>query len=188
VKEFAMPLSQIDPVAALVVIDMQKGIVGLPTAHPMADIVDRIARLTCAFRAKGQPVVLVNVAGLAPGRNERKFNFQPPADWTELIPELDRQASDHLVTKMQVGAFRDTGLDDILRGAGATQVFVVGVATGSGVEATARAAYDHGYHVVLVTDAMTDMDAEVHRHSVEKTFPRIGETSTTDEVLAKLGA
>jgi nicotinamidase-related amidase len=183
-----MPLSQIDPVAALVVIDMQKGIVGLPTAHPMGEIIARIAELTRAFRKAGQPVVLVNVAGLAPGRNERKFNFQPPADWTELIPELDRQPSDHLVTKMQVGAFRDTGLDAILRGAGATQVFVVGVATGSGVEATARAAYDHGYNVVLVTDAMTDMDAETHRHSVEKTFPRIGETTTVEETLAKLAA
>jgi nicotinamidase-related amidase len=183
-----MPLSQIDPVAALVVIDMQKGIVGLPTAHPMAGIVEKIARLTSAFRAAGQPVVLVNVTGLAPGRNERKFNFQPPADWTELIPELDAQPGDHLVTKMQVGAFRNTGLDDLLRKAGATQAFVVGVATGSGVESTARAAYDHGYNVVLVTDAMTDMDAEVHRHSVEKTFPRIGETTTTDQVLVALKA
>jgi len=172
-----MPLSQIDPVAALVVIDMQKGVVGLPAAHPMGEIVDRIARLTGAFRAAGQPVVLVNVAGLAPGRNERKFNFQPPADWTQLIPELDVQPSDHRVTKMQVGAFRHTGLDDLLQTASATQVVVVGVATGSGVEATARAAYDHGY-----------MDAEVHRHSVEKTFPRIGETATTDEVLAALKA
>jgi nicotinamidase-related amidase len=163
-------------------------VVGLPSAHPMAEIVEKIARLTRAFRAAAQPVVLVNVEGLAPGRTERKFDFQPPADWAELIPELDAQPGDHLVTKMQVGAFRNTGLDDILRAAGATQVFVVGVATGSGVEATARAAYDHGYNVVLITDAMTDMDAEVHRHSVEKTFPRIGETASTDEVLAALKA
>ena len=183
-----MPLSQIEPVAALVVIDMQKGIVALPTAQPIAEVVDRIARLTRAFRAAGQPVVLVNVAGRAPGRTERTFNFQPPADWADLIPELDAQPSDHRVTKMQVGAFRDTGLDDILRAAGATQVVLVGVATGSGVEATARAAYDHGYHVVLITDAMTDMDAEVHHHSVEKTFPRIGETAATEEVLAALQA
>jgi nicotinamidase-related amidase len=43
-----MALTQIDPGAALVVIDMQKGIVSLPTVHPMADIIDRIARLTRA--------------------------------------------------------------------------------------------------------------------------------------------
>jgi isochorismate hydrolase len=37
--------------------------------------------------------------------------------------------------------------------------------------------------VVLVVDAMTDRDADVHRHSVEKIFPRLGETATTDDVL-----
>jgi nicotinamidase-related amidase len=55
-----------------------------------------------------------------------------------------------------------------------------------GVEGTARAAHDHGYHVVLVTDAMADTDEASHHHSVEKIFPKIGETTTTDEVLAAL--
>ena len=51
------------------------------------------------------------------------------------------------------------------------------------MEATARSAYDYGYNVVLVVDAMTDRDADSHRHSVEKIFPRIGETETTENVL-----
>ncbi len=179
-----MPVSQIDAVAALVVIDMQKGVVTIPTAHPIAGVTARIARLAGAFRERNLPVVLVNVAGRAPGRTEATFNFSPPADWMELIPELDRQPSDHTVTKMRIGAFYGTDLDEILRGRGATQVFVAGVATGSGVEATARAAYDLGYNVVTVVDAMTDRDADTHRHSVQKVFPRIGETASTDDVLA----
>jgi nicotinamidase-related amidase len=36
------------------------------------------------------------------------------------------------------------------------------------VGATARNAYDHGYNVALAVDAMTDVDADKHRHSVEK--------------------
>jgi nicotinamidase-related amidase len=48
---------------------------------------------------------------------------------------------------------------------------------------SARSAYDHGYNVSLVVDAMADRDPDAHRHSVEKIFPRIGETATTDEVL-----
>jgi nicotinamidase-related amidase len=60
------------------------------------------------------------------------------------------------------------------------------VSTSIGVESTARAAYDHGYNVVLVVDAMTDRDASSHCHSVEKIFPRIGETATTAEVIACL--
>jgi nicotinamidase-related amidase len=63
---------------------------------------------------------------------------------------------------------------------------LTGIATGSGVEATARSAYDHGYNVVLVVDAMTDRNAEVHHHSVETTFPKLGETDTTDNVLKLL--
>jgi nicotinamidase-related amidase len=181
-----MPLSQIDDVAALVVIDMQKGVVTIPTAHPIADVTTRVARLARAFREQNLPVVLVNVAGRAPGRTEMTFNFSPPPDWTELIPELDRQPSDETITKTQIGAFYGTTLDQILRRRGVTQVFLTGVATGSGVEATARGAYDHGYNVVTVVDAMTDRDADTHRHSVQKVFPRIGETTSTDDVIALL--
>ena len=182
-----MALTQLDPVAALVVIDMQKGIMGLPTVRPTGEVAQSIAALARAFRKRELPVVLVNVAGRAPGRTDRQFSFSPPPDWTDLIPELEQAPSDYTVTKMQIGAFYGTALERILRRAGVTQVFVVGVATSAGVEATARSAYDHGYNVVLVTDAMTDMSAEAHNHSVENVFPRIGETTTTDEALTWLG-
>ena len=74
-------------------------------------------------------------------------------------------------------------MDDYLRQRGVTQVFLAGISTSVGVESTARSAYDHGYNVVFVVDAMTDRDADSHRHSVEKMFPRLGETDTTDNVL-----
>jgi nicotinamidase-related amidase len=152
-----MPLTRIDDVAALVVIDMQKGIVALPTAHPVAEITERVARLTCAFREQHLPVILVNVAGRAPGRVDLPFGFSLPADWTDLIPELDRRPTDYTVTKQQIGAFYGTATEQILRRRGVTQVFMVGITTSSGVEATARNAYDYGYNVVLIADAMTDL-------------------------------
>ena len=187
IKETTMPLTKLDDTSALVVIDLQKGIVGLPCAHPADEIVGRAARLASAFRGRRLPVVLVNVAGRAPGRTEVQFNFTPPADWTELVPELDRQPSDYTVTKQQIGAFYGTALEQILRRHGVTQVVLAGVATSSGVEATARNAYDHGYNVTLVVDAMTDLSADAHRHSVETIFPRLGETATTDDVIRSLG-
>ena len=109
-----------------------------------------------------------------------------PADWTELVPELDRQPTDYLVTKQRVGAFIGTSLDENLRQRGVTQVFLTGVATSAGVESTARSAYDLGYNVVLVVDAMTDRDADAHRHSIERIFPRLGETTETAAVLKLL--
>jgi nicotinamidase-related amidase len=181
-----MPLTQIDPIAALVVIDMQKGIVGLPTAHPAAEITARVAKLAQGFRAQGLPVILVNVAGRPSGRVDAKSNFSPPAGWTDLVPELDQQPSDYTVTKLQIGAFYGTALEQILRRTGTTQIVLAGVATSLGVESTARDAYDHGYHVVLVVDAMTDLQLDAHQHSVERLFPRIGQTTRTDDVLTLL--
>ena len=186
-REKYMPLTQLDTNAALIVIDMQKGIVSLPSAHPIGEVAGRVARLAQAFRQRKLPVVLVNVTKRAPGRTDAGSpNFPFSADWTELIGELDQQPEDYVLSKQRPGAFIGTELDKHLRERGVTQVFVTGVATSIGVESTARSAYDYGYNVVLVTDAMTDRDAESHRHSVEKVFPRLGETEITDRVLKML--
>ncbi|MFC6066777.1 isochorismatase family protein [Streptomyces ochraceiscleroticus] len=183
-----MTATTLDPKTALVLIDLQKGIVALPTAHPAAEVVERSARLAAAFRERGLPVVLVNVTGGAPGRTEGPARGgNPPADWAELVPELDQQPSDLLVTKKTWGAFHGTPLDMELRRLGVTQIVLAGIATSIGVESTARSAYEHGYHVTVATDAVTDMDADAHRNSVEKIFPRLGETDTTDALVKLLG-
>jgi nicotinamidase-related amidase len=181
-----MPITTLDPVTALVVIDLQKGIAGLPLAHPIAELLARTQQLARAFRTRGLPVVLVNVVGRAPGRTEQPFQFNPPPDWAELVPELEQQPSDILISKHTPGAFHGTGLDMQLRRHGVTQIVLCGVATGSGVEATARAAYDHGYHVTFAVDAMTDRARETHDFCIGRVFPKLGETGTTADVLAKL--
>jgi nicotinamidase-related amidase len=70
-----------------------------------------------------------------------------------------------------------------LRRRGITQIVLTGIATSAGVESTARAAHEHGYHVTLAVDAMSDRDAETHGHSVERIFPRLGEVGTTAEIV-----
>ncbi|SEE69748.1 Nicotinamidase-related amidase [Streptomyces sp. 3213] len=189
-----MPLTTIDPRPALVVIDLQKGVVSALAAagRQAADTtVDRATHLATGFRRHGLPVVLVNVAGRAPGRTDTGGPANSPArsaGWAELIDELDVRPTDHVLTKRRRSAFHDTGLDTLLRDLGVTQVVLAGISTGSGVESTARSASDHGYHVVLATDAMTDPDPEAHRHSVERVFPKLGETTTAAEVVAMLEA
>ncbi len=68
-----MSVTTIDENTALIVVDLQKGIVSLPTVHPIAGVIERACALIDAFREHGLPVVLVNVTGGAPGRTE-----QPP--------------------------------------------------------------------------------------------------------------
>jgi nicotinamidase-related amidase len=111
-----MPLTKLDTGAALIVIDLQKGITALPTVHPVKQIIGRAAQLAAACRERGLPVVLVNVTAAAPGRTDagpRNLSFPP--DWTELIPELQQQSGDYLISKQRVGAFIGTPLDETLR-------------------------------------------------------------------------
>jgi nicotinamidase-related amidase len=177
-------VTTLDAKTALIVIDLQNGIVSRPAVHPMNGVLKQVAALTQAFRGRSLPVVLVNVAGGAPGRTEQprvRPDLKP--GWTDLIPELNRQPGDHVVTKSTPGAFTNTDLEAHLRALGVTQVVIVGVATSNGVEVTARQAYELGFNVTLATDAMTDMRAEAHDYSVTRVFPRIGETGTTQEII-----
>jgi len=183
-----MTVTALDPKTALVVIDLQKGIVTFATVHPINHVLKQVAALADAFRRRGSPVVLVNVTGGAPGRVEQARNLADrPADWADLVPELNRQARDHLVTKRTWGAFTNTDLEDYLKKLGVTQVVIAGVSTSIGVEATARQAYELGFNVTLATDAMTDMNLEAHANSIARIFPRLGETGTAQEILDLLG-
>jgi nicotinamidase-related amidase len=184
-----VPVTTLDPRTALIVIDLQAGVVGLSSAHPMDGVVANSVALAEAFRANDLPVVLVNVTGAPGGRTERSGRGglgARPEGWDILIPELNQQSSDHLVTKQTRGAFTGTDLEQYLKASGVTQVVIAGVATGSGVESTARHAHELGFNVTLATDAMTDMSAEVHENSVLRIFPSIGETGTTAEILVLL--
>jgi nicotinamidase-related amidase len=183
-----MPLTALDPSTALLVIDLQKGIVDGPFIHPIGDIIDRARALIDVFRSKNLPVVLVNVAGRPPGRTEHgpRSSLSFAAGWTEFLPELNQQASDILVTKRSWGAFATTDLERQLKGRGVTQVIVTGVVTSGGVEATARQAYEQGFNVSLAHDAMTDLRYEAHEHSIRNIFPRVGETGSTQEIIALL--
>lgn len=187
-----MTVTAIDPKTALVVIDLQNGIVNRPvTPIPAAEVVARTAELAAAFRARKLPVVLVRVAFAADGSDAPHGRVQaqrpvsstpPPANSSEIVDEL-RGENDIVVTKRNWGAFYGTDLDVHLRRRGVTQIVLTGIATSIGVESTARAAHEHGYHVMLASDAMSDLSPEAHQNSLERIFPRLGEVAGTKEIL-----
>jgi nicotinamidase-related amidase len=180
-------LTTLDPKTALVVIDLQKGIVALPAAEVAANVVKHASILADAFRGAKMPVVLVNVAGSAPGRTERVLSLSElPPDWAELVAELNRQPDDHTVTKKTWGAFTNTGLDAYLKQQGVTQIVLAGVATSIGVESTARFAYELGFNIAFAIDAMADLNPDAHANSISRIFPRLGETGTTQEIIELL--
>jgi nicotinamidase-related amidase len=178
---------------AIVVIDMQKGIVGRPGApYPQLTVVANCVRLLAAARAAGAQPVLVHVGGSPDGADRLhtatdqswKSTGPLPPDWSELIPELDRQAADIVVLKRQWGAFYGTDLDLQLRRRRLATIVICGIATEFGVESTARDAYERGYELIFAEDAMTGMTAESHLNSVERIFPRLGRVRSTDAIVA----
>ena len=180
---------------AVVVIDLQKGIAGMPGAPlPSATVIANSARLLAAARQAGAQPVLVHVGGSPDGADRlhatadqqmRAAGTMPP-DWSELIPELDRQPGDLVILKRQWGAFYGTDLDLQLRRRALTTVVLCGIATEFGVESTARDAYERGYELIFASDAMTGRHAESHANSIERIFPRMGRVRSTEQIVAAL--
>ncbi len=189
------PLSLDPRRTALVLIDLQKGIVARPGApYPATDVVAHARRLADAFREAGATVVLVHVAyakdgldRLAPRADDPMPRGPLPPEWADFVPELGPREGDVVVTKRNWGAFYGTDLDLQLRRRGIRTIVLGGISTNFGVESTARDAFERGYDQVLVEDAMAGMSAEAHRFAVTAIFPRFGQVRSTEQVLAALG-
>jgi nicotinamidase-related amidase len=190
------PLDLAPETTALVVIDLQRGIASRQVApHSAGQVLERAARLAAQFRRRNATVVLVRVAF---SKDDRDRLVQPadeappsatvPADFSELMPALDHQPSDLVITKRQWGAFYGTELDLQLRRRGVRTLVMCGISTNFGVESTARDGWERGYAIVFAEDAMAGMSAEAHQFAISTTFRRLGRIRSTDQVLSAMGA
>jgi nicotinamidase-related amidase len=187
---------KLDPATtALVLIDLQYGIVAMNVQpQSSAAVVARAKQLAEAFRAAQSPVVLVTVGSSGDGKDMLSplADAAPPpagarpANWSTVVAELEPQAGDLRIMKHQWGAFYGTDLDLQLRRRGVRTIVLAGISTNVGVESTARDAFEHGYEQVFVSDAMASPSAEAHANTLKFTFPRIGRTRSTQEVLDAL--
>jgi nicotinamidase-related amidase len=176
----------LDPrTTALVLIDLQNGILGRPLAPVLAqDLVARGKGLAEKFRAAGAPVVLVNVKPPLHGP-ERKVDEPTalpkvlPAGFADLAPGL-AAPGDILVTKSTWGAFFRTDLDAELRKRGVRTIVLGGVATHVGVDTTARQAWELGYELAIARDVTTSMAVEPHEAALRYIFPRIARVTDSD--------
>lgn len=181
---------------ALVVIDLQAGIVGMEAApHPSPAVVQHAAALADRFRELGSFVVLVQVGPSADGRDAlmpttdgAPTRTRPPEGWDAIVPALGPKPGDHLLRKRQWGAFYGTDLDLQLRRRGIHTLVLCGISTNYGVESTARDAYERGYDQVFVEDACSARAAEDHAFAMTRIFPRIGRVRSTQQVLEALAA
>ena len=181
---------------AFVVIDLQKGILSMPTEPHAADVVIKnAASIADAFRKNNMPVFLVHVMSSPDGKDalrpiadiQNPVGGTMPPDWAEIVPEMGPKEGDFVITKHQWGAFYGTELDLELRRRGITTIVLCGVSTSIGVESTARFAYEYGYNQIFAEDATAARAADDHVASFTKIFPRMGLVRTTEQIVAAIG-
>jgi len=135
------------PNTALLVIDVQNGVVG--AAHERDAVVGNVGSLVEKARRERIPVVWVQHSDeqLARGSDE----------W-RIVPELTPGAAEPLVEKNFGDSFEDTNLETVLSGLGVGRLVVVGAQTDACVRSTLHGAFVRGYDATLVSDAHTTED------------------------------
>jgi nicotinamidase-related amidase len=112
----------------------------------------------------------------------------PPPEAVHFADEAQVQATDHVVTKRQWGAFYGTELEQLLRRRGIKTIIMSGIATNYGVESTARAAFDRGFELIFAEDAMSSVSADAHHFSCQNVFRNMGRVRSTRELIDALQA
>ncbi|MDB5271978.1 MAG: Isochorismatase family protein YecD [Chitinophagaceae bacterium] len=183
-------ITALDSNTALVLIDLQKGILGI---SGVKEVTHHSVLLVDAFRKANLPVVFVNVVpGDAFWLKSRKDMpsvagaVTSVSDFADIIEDMKALPSDIFVTKRTWNAFYETALHDELQKRNITNIVLGGVSTSAGVEGTARAASELGYNISFAVDAMTDRNPEAHQNSLSLVFPRLGEQGTTADIIEKL--
>ena len=177
---------------ALVLIDLQKGIVGRETKpYTSKSVVENAVKLVTRFRENETPIFFVhvdfkNAMPLIVESDSSLSTGTLPTDWADFVPDLGVSSSDLVITKRQWGAFYGTDLEQQLRRRKIDTIVLGGIATTYGVESTARFAYEFGFNQIFAEDAMTDMSEEAHRVSVDYVLKRLGKVRTTMEILSSL--
>jgi len=137
---------------AIVVVDMQAGLLSGAPKHDLEGVVHRINRLTAHVRSRSGAVILVRHCGRAGDE------FEPQTPGWEFLPALERHEADAVAQKTLNDPFAGTELKAILEKIAPDRLLISGWATDFCVDATVRSAVSNGYDVVVVADGHTVSD------------------------------
>jgi nicotinamidase-related amidase len=175
--------------SALVLIDLQRGVLAMPLApHSAATVYERSMRLADRFRAASGLVLRIRVsfsrdladAPRSPVDQPMNHGTLPPG-WDE-FPEAP-DPSDVVITKRHWGGFHGTELDLQLRRREIGAIVLGGIATNMGVESTARSAAEHGYELVVAEDLCSALDADMHAFSFRHILPRLARVTSSEGIV-----
>lgn len=160
------------------------------------EVVAHADRLLVGARSSGLLPVLVRIAFREDGSNlqanlpllQMASDLHALIDGTAgttFVAQVPPQPGDIVVTHHRLSPFSGTDLDTILRNRSVETLVLCGVATNIVVQATAFAAADLGYRLILAEDTCSAATPEWHEAAVE-TLRLLAEVSSVDEVLDAL--
>ena len=205
-----VPRLALDPATtALLVVDMQNDFVraGAPQEVPAArDTLPLIGRLLETFRASSAPVIYTKfitgpketfmwrfspecappVRSCWPGVTRTYEDSDGELEGPDIVEEIYPRREDPIVEKYGYDAFHHSNLNDVLHARHVSHVVIVGTVTQICVANTAYAAFHHGYHTVVVADAVSSFDEELHRATLRNIQLKYGRVMTAEEVLTEI--
>jgi nicotinamidase-related amidase len=137
---------------AMLIVDMQVGLLNGEPKHDLCGVIDRINRLAAKVRERSGTVILVQHCG---GAGD---DFEPQTPGWALLPELVRDPADVVVRKNLNDPFAGTDLQALLELIAPKRVLITGWATDFCVDATVRSAVANHHNVVVVADGHTLSD------------------------------
>ena len=187
-------MKPIDRHAALVIIDLQKGM-RFPEAgrRNNPDAERHAATLLSLWRATSRPIV--HVRHISRSETSVFRPGQPGAEFQEALMPLPHE---HVVEKNVPDAFAASGLERWLRVRDIRQLIIVGVSTNNSVESTARSAGNLGFDTIVVDDASFAFDLrdlsgrlwsaeDVHALSLANLAADYAEVAVTAEIVERAG-
>jgi nicotinamidase-related amidase len=136
------------PNTALLVIDVQNGVVG--HAYGRDAVVANVASVVDKARRAAVPVVWVQHAD--------PDNMPRGSHAWELVAELKPDDGESVVEKTYADSFEETTLEPVLAGLAASRLVVAGAQTDECIRSTLHSAIARGYDAILVSDAHTTED------------------------------
>jgi nicotinamidase-related amidase len=203
-----MPLDLAELVApgltALVLQEVQNGVVGSPSALPAlaeaaaaTNLIGHCAQLARAARAAGVPVVHCTAetredlrganhnARLFAGVLKVPVRQSPGTPAVQVPDEIGVDETDLLLPRCHgLGPMTGTQLDSVLRNLGVTTIVGVGVSVNIGMTNFAFDAVNRGYQMVLPRDAIAGVPADYAQAVIDNTLSLVATLPTTAEVLS----
>jgi nicotinamidase-related amidase len=178
---------------ALLVIDIQKDYFPggkMELVNPLEAAQKAYMLLQC-FREHGQKTVHIQHISLEP---DATF-FISGDRGTDIHDSAAHFEGEPLVQKHEANSFLGTNLLDLLKGWGIERVIITGMMSHMCVDATARAAADFGFQVIVAEDACTTRDLKfgettIPAEHVHKAFmaalKSYGQVMTAEQVITHL--